>query len=117
MVPADPDKTPKVQRLERRHDQRKKLAVEAQLHTAGSAAPLRVKTADLSTIGCYVEMMFTLEVGAKLKIGLWIKGVKLNTEGLVITRDPQVGNGIQFTGMAAQDRATLWQFLADAQDG
>src|SRR5439155_26181563 len=58
MVPADPDKTPKVQRLERRHDQRKKLAVEAELHTAGSAAPLRVKTADLSTIGCYVDDVY-----------------------------------------------------------
>ncbi len=116
MVPADPEKTPKVQHLERRHDRRKKLAVEAELHTAGYAAPLRVKTADLSTIGCYVEMMFTLAVGAKLQIGLWINGVKLNTEGVVITRDPQVGNGIQFTGMAAQDRTTLWQFLADAQD-
>src|SRR5216684_6818254 len=114
MVPADPDNAPKLHHSERRHDQRKKLAVEAELHTAGYAAPLRLKTADLSTIGCYIEMMFTLEVGAKLKIGLWIKGVKLNTEGVVITRDPQVGNGIQFIGMAAQDRATLWQFLADA---
>ena len=62
MVPADPDKTPKAHPPERRHGQRKKLAVEAELHTAGSAAPLRVKTADLSTIGCYVEMMFTLAV-------------------------------------------------------
>jgi PilZ domain len=104
------------ERPERRHDQRKKLAVEAELHAEGYAAPLRVKTSDLSTIGCYVEMMFTLEVGAKLQIGLWINGVKLNTEGVVSTRDLQVGNGIEFIGMAVQDREMLKQFLADAPD-
>ena len=33
-------------------------------------------------------------------------------EGVVITRDPQVGNGIEFTNIAAEDRLILKQFLA-----
>ncbi|PYX53396.1 MAG: hypothetical protein DMG76_25745 [Acidobacteria bacterium] len=49
-----------------------KIAVEAELQSERTATPLRVKTADLSLDGFYVEMMFTLEVGTKLKIVLWI---------------------------------------------
>jgi len=88
-----------------------KIAVEAELQSERTATPLRVKTADLSLDGFYVEMMFTLEVGTKLKIVLWIDDVKVSTGGIVMTRDLQVGNGIEFTDMAPEDRATLKHFL------
>jgi len=42
-----------------------------------------------------LEMMFTLEVGTKLKIVLWINDVMVSTGGVVVTRDLQVGNGIE----------------------
>ena len=70
-----------------------KIAVEAELQSERTATPLCVKTADLSLEGFYVEMMFTLEVGAKLKIVLWIDDVKVSAGGIVVTRDLQVGNG------------------------
>jgi hypothetical protein len=82
---------------------------------AGKASTLlRVKTADLSIGGLYVEMMFTLEVGTKLKLVLWINDVKVSTGGVVVTRDLQVGNGIDFTDMTPEDRLRLEQFLAVA---
>jgi len=56
-------------------------------------------------------MLFTLEVGTKLKIVLWINDVKVSTGGVVVTRDLQVGNGIEFTDMAPEDRARLKHFL------
>jgi hypothetical protein len=59
-------------------------------------------------------MMFTLEVGTKLKIVLWINDVKVSTGGVVVTRDLQVGNGIDFTDIAPEDRVRLEQFLAVA---
>ena len=58
-----------------------------------------------------MEMMFTLEVGTKLKIVLWINYVKVSTGGVVVTRDLQVGNGIEFTDMAPGDRERLEHFL------
>ena|ERR1700730_12023157 len=88
-----------------------KIAVEAELQSERTATPLCVKTADLSLEGFYVEMMFTLEVGAKLKIVLWIDDVKVSAGGIVVTRDLQVGNGIEFTHMAPEDRARLKHFL------
>lgn len=60
-------------------------------------------------------MMFTLEVGTKLKIVLRFNGVKVITGGVVTTRDLQGGNGIEFTDMAPEDYAKLQRFLATAQ--
>ncbi len=59
-------------------------------------------------------MMFTLEVGTKLKIVLWLNDVQVSTGGIVVTRDLQVGNGIKFIDMATEDRLRLRRFLAVA---
>ena len=116
MDPASPDDPPEPQREDRRQYPRTKIAVEAELQSERTATPLRVKTADLSLDGFYVEMMFTLEVGTKLKIVLWIDDVKVSTGGIVMTRDLQVGNGIEFTDIASEDRLRLKRFLAAADD-
>src|SRR6266478_4076520 len=114
MDPTSPNH-PKSKRKERRQHPRTKVAVEVDLQSERTATPLRVKTADLSIGGLYVEMMFTLEVGTKLKIELWINDVKVSTGGVVVTRDLQVGNGIKFTDMAPEDGERLKHFLtADA---
>jgi hypothetical protein len=72
MVSTDPHNRSESQKRERRQHPRTKVAVEAELHLEGGRTPLRIKTADLSLGGLYVEMMFTLAVGTKLKIMLWI---------------------------------------------
>ena len=116
MDSTSPDDPPEPQREERRQHARMKIAVEVELQSERTATPLRVKAADLSLSGFYVEMMFTLEVGTKLKIGLWLNDVKVSTGGIVVTRDIQVGNGIEFTDMATEDRLRLKRFLAAADD-
>ncbi len=113
MVPTDPD-TPS--ESQKREGPRTKIAVEVELQSERTATPLRVKTTDLSLGGFYVEMMFTLEVGTKLKIGLWLNDVKVSAGGIVVTRDLQVGNGIEFIDMATEDRLRLERFLAAAND-
>jgi c-di-GMP-binding flagellar brake protein YcgR len=90
-----------------------KVAVEVRLHLEKQATPpLRAQTADISLGGCYVEMMFTLEVGTKVYLTIFLSDTKVNVEGIVVTRDMQVGNGVQFTSMAAEDNAKLRHFLA-----
>jgi c-di-GMP-binding flagellar brake protein YcgR len=102
-----------LERKQKEHRQhgRTKVTVTAELQSERTSVPLRVETADLSIGGLYVEMMFTLEVGTKLKIVLWINDVKLSTGGIVVTRDLQVGNGIEFTDMAPEERERLKHFL------
>src|SRR5438105_3707700 len=84
---------------EKRQHPRIKVAVPAEIHVEGASGPLSVQTADLSLGGLYVEMMFTLAVGTKLKTVLWINDVEVSADGIVATRDVQVGNGIKFTSM------------------
>jgi c-di-GMP-binding flagellar brake protein YcgR len=111
-IPASaPDGPPERKQQERRQHPRTKVAVEVALQSERTATPRLIKTADLSIGGLYVEMMFTLEVGTKLKIVLWINDVKVSTGGVVVTRDLQVGNGIEFTDMAPEDRERLKDFL------
>lgn len=113
MSPTDPT-NPSEPRIERRRHPRFKATVEIELQSEKQATPLRVRTADLSLGGCYIEMIFTLEIGTKVKLALWVNDAKVSTEGTVVTRDLYVGNGIQFTGMSAEDSGKLKRLLAAA---
>lgn len=96
---------------ERRRFPRVKSAVALELRYTGAVAPLRATTSEASVSGCYIETMFTLEVGTALEIVMWIDGEKITGKGVVATKYPQVGNGIHIQEMAAEDRAKLDAFL------
>jgi PilZ domain len=97
---------------ERRRYPRVKTAVSLELRHSGSAAPLRATTSEISFGGCYIETMFTLDVGTKLEMVLWLDDQKISAKGVIVTRYPQVGNGIDIFVTSAQDRAKLKSFLA-----
>jgi len=56
-------------------------------------------------------MLFTLEVGTKVKLTLQINHETMNTDGIVVSRQFQVGNGIRFNGMVTEENARLKRFL------
>jgi c-di-GMP-binding flagellar brake protein YcgR len=97
--------------MERREHARVKACVQVELRQEGSPAVIRTKTSDISLGGCYVEMMFTLETSSKLNIALWINGERLRCKGVVITRHPQFGNGIQFLDISVEDQQRLRNLL------
>ena len=103
---------------ERRVAARYKVAVQVEIRVAGSQVPIRVSTSDLSLSGCYVEMMFTLDVDRKLEMMLWLGDSKIQTKARVATCHPQFGNGIQFLNMQREDTELLSRFLeAEARKG
>ena len=95
---------------ERRRYPRIKAKIPVELRCAG-AAPMRTATDEISICGCYIETMFTMEVGTKLDIVLSIHEAKLGAKGVVVTRYPQVGNGIDFVDIAPDDRIRLVQYI------
>ena len=95
----------------RRHP-RYQVAVQVELYPEGVTTPMRTATSEISLGGCYVETMFTFPVGSILSMTLWLGDVKVSTLAKVATCFPQVGNGIEFTGLSAEDGETLRQFLA-----
>jgi c-di-GMP-binding flagellar brake protein YcgR len=79
--------------------------------TWGGAAPMRAATEEISLGGCYIETMFTMEPGTKLSIALSLRDHVVHCVGIVATRYPQVGNGIEFVDMAPQDRLQLSRYI------
>src|SRR5271169_5695117 len=103
------------QRSERRARPRIKVKVPVELFAPDSDIPLRAATSDLSEIGCYIETMFPFPIGTIFEMSLQIDGTLLAV-GTVITCDPQVGNGIEFTRMLPEDREELRAFVSAAQE-
>src|SRR5579864_8129212 len=83
---------------ERRRYPRVKVKIPVEL-TCSGRTPMRTSTDQISLCGCYIESMFTMDVGEKLSITLSVGDMILCT-GVVATKYPQVGNGIDFIDMA-----------------
>jgi hypothetical protein len=96
---------------ERRKHPRAKVAIPIEFKPEGAAVASHAETADLSLAGCYVEMSFTLPVGSKLDLVLWVNEARLATKAVVVTHHPQFGNGIEFSQISQEDQAKLEQFL------
>jgi PilZ domain len=88
--------------------------VQAELTVQGDSVPTRLETSDVSAGGRYLQMAFTLDIGTPLNIILWLGHKKLSLEGRVVTRHPQFGNGIEFTGLSPASQERMQQFLEHA---
>jgi hypothetical protein len=100
---------------ERRARQRIKVKVPIELFLPDSDIPRRGATSDLSEIGCYIETMFPFPVGTTLEMSLQLDGTLLAV-GKVVTCDPQVGNGIEFTRMLPEDQEELQAYVKAARE-
>lgn len=99
---------------ERRRYPRIKAKVPVELLCPG-AAPMRTTTDEISLCGCYIETMFTMEVGTKLGVVLSVKGQNIQAKGVVVTKYPQVGNGIDFIELSHDDGRKLGEFISEHQ--
>ena len=96
---------------ERRKYPRTQAAIPVEFKADGAAVATHTQTADISVGGCYIEMNFTLPVGSKLDLALWLGDDRVTTKALVVTHHPYFGNGIQFLDMNTQDQEKLKQFV------
>jgi c-di-GMP-binding flagellar brake protein YcgR len=98
---------------ERRRYPRVKANIPVELSLG--AAPLRTATNEVSLCGCYIESMFTMDVGTKLTLSLSLKDEMIRCTGTVATKHPQVGNGIEFIDMAPENRLKLSEYIAECE--
>ncbi len=89
-----------------------KAKVPVELHYPGSA-PMPTSTDELSLCGCYIETMFTMDIGTNLNLVFSLEGGPVSAKGIVATKYPQVGNGIDFTEMDPEDRLKLSESILD----
>jgi hypothetical protein len=96
---------------DRRAHPRFKTVNSVEIHPEGAQAPIRVRTADLSMGGCFLEMPNPLPQGTQIKIALWVNDAKLWATGKVVTSTPGFGIGVQFIEISEQDKGQLQRFL------
>jgi diguanylate cyclase (GGDEF)-like protein/PAS domain S-box-containing protein len=113
-----PQTTPKTMSASNRDNRREyariKVSVPFEIQADAGDGPARGATTDLSLSGCYIESIFPFPIGTKLDIQLSIQTTVL-ISAIVVTCDPQVGNGIRFNTMLAEDREALAAFLEAAE--
>jgi c-di-GMP-binding flagellar brake protein YcgR len=99
---------------ERRRYPRVKATIPVELICAG-ISPMRTATNEISLCGCYIEAMFTMDVGTKLGLVFSLNHERVGAKGLVVTKHPQVGNGIDFVEMAPEDRLKLSEYISERE--
>lgn len=72
---------------ERRRYPRVKIRIPVELNFIG-AAPMRTATDEVSLCGCYVETMFTMEIGTKLALTLSLGDTVVKCMAVVVTKYP-----------------------------
>ncbi|HXZ32412.1 MAG TPA: PilZ domain-containing protein [Terriglobales bacterium] len=99
---------------DRRRYPRLKVSVPIEIRADGAACSVHSTTLDLSLGGCYFETIFPFPVGTELDVKLQIDTL-VPISAIVVTCDPQVGNGIKFTKMLPEDCKALEAFLQGAE--
>lgn len=83
---------------------RHKISFIIELHDPRVPTAVRVTATDISASGCYVETIVPLSVGTSLHVDLRFLSEKITTRSIVRTSDPEVGMGIEFVGLKAEER-------------
>jgi hypothetical protein len=97
---------------ERRQSRRGTLFTEVQYEGAAIHAETRISDINLS--GVFIDVLSPLPVGAAVKLSFTLPGGQLiAAEGIVVHSQPQIGMGVAFTSLKAED-AKLIQEAIDA---
>jgi hypothetical protein len=100
---------------ERRNSPRVKCVNSVEVYLGGENAPIRTRTSDLSTGGCFLEMPNPPPERTQVRIALWVDDFKLWTGAEVVSSTPGFGIGVKFTEMTEQDKSQLKHFLGNAR--
>jgi c-di-GMP-binding flagellar brake protein YcgR len=98
---------------DRRRYPRVKAQIPVELLPCGTTVPMRTVTEEISLCGCYIPSMFTMEVGKTLDVLLSINDERIRASAVVVTRIPNIGNGIDFIDMDPDDRMKLHKYIEE----
>src|ERR1017187_5649390 len=98
-APTEPD---------RRQHPRYTVQVPIEIRQEDSDLPMRLETTDLSRGGCYIQLISTLPLGARMHVTLWLGGYPVVIQGRVVPGDHfKSGQRLSLqnrpTGLAVQD--------------
>src|SRR5215831_6385169 len=99
--------------VERRRAPRYRLVAEAEIVDPLSNVSMKGRTSDVSLVGCFISMPYSLPHGTEVQLQLKYKGTILKTRGLVVRPEPSSGFGVNFTNMKSAQEMLLQKWFAD----
>ena len=100
---------------ERRHNERKRILLEANWESMSHTHEARVD--DVSLGGCFVNTYGKVELGEHVDLQIQLpSGEWLPLRGRVASYQPGVGFGIAFDSLSEGESATLQELLLTAKD-
>jgi hypothetical protein len=102
---------PAITQAERRLHQRYPVQAPIRLYFEGRAAPIALATTNLSLYGCSILTSPQLPVGIEVYARLSLGAHHIRIRGRVVTRHPELGNGIMFMNFKGDGEERLRQFL------
>lgn len=95
---------------EGRRNARYRCQISVEIHVPGGVS-FWGSVADLSLGGCYVEIPIPVEMGKKLKVGIWLGQTKAWAMARVTHSVPGLGIGMKFTAISEPDLDQVRRFL------
>jgi hypothetical protein len=102
---------PCIAQAERRRQQRYPIQVPIRLHFGGWDTAVALATTNLSLYGCSIMTSPQLPVGIEVYAKLSLPDHCVQIRGRVVTRHPELGNGIMFMNFEDDGEERLRQFL------
>ena len=97
---------------ERRGFQRHQILAEVIVTDVRSGLSLKGHTGDLSTSGCFIDMLNTLPHGAEIRIKVLRDEDTFTALGVVKSSIPKMGMGIAFTLVESSQADVLRRWLS-----
>jgi PilZ domain-containing protein len=98
--------------MERRREPWQPFFATIELLETQSDVRIEARTGDLSLHGCYVDTMNPFPTASKVRVTIIHENTKFTAVGNVAHSQPNVGMGISFTEIDAEQRKVLMQWLS-----
>ncbi len=89
------------------------LIAEASVTDVDTGTQLHCRTCDISASGCYLDTMNPFSSGTRVQVLIRHKGEIFSAFGSVPYAQPNMGMGLRFERVAADQQARLQQWLAE----
>lgn len=97
---------------ENRRAPRRALIASAELIDIRTNARFKVRTSDVSIVGCYLDTMSTLPAGTEVRLTISHNDTMVTMLGIIANSQSNMGMGVRFTDVSLDDRKILEAWLA-----
>lgn len=98
---------------ERRRAPRYRIIADAEVNEIATNTWLGAKTSDLSAGGCFLDMLNPSPEGSEIRVRISHENSTFTALGKVVFVFPNMGMGVMFTSVEADQQAVLQKWLAE----